>query len=795
MRKWLACGLVAVATVRVYAATRAEYVALMQRGADAMSQSQLRTVRGPQPRPVSRYTVWYALVEAFLARHEGQTQRAAKATQILVAVNRCVLEGDSRAKVAQFAQMEFCLFDATLAYGWLSEVGALAPSERKRTEAMLIACADGVLEHKAERGAMNRAVLAGLGTAAVARLFPQATGAAVWREFADKTWLDWWSYRDTFEDASGYNALWLCGVFLQAEQMGKADRLHTTEVEALVDRFSKLRSPIGPIPDYGDAIWCGGWAFWVAIFERAAGLSGRADFRHAAEAVFRHSMRQFERGAVTRSPAQIAPLVHAWRWSREGLEPCAEPMGSLCAKRRDPYGRALWDKLVLRGGPSSNDPYVLVNLHDGGYHGHADGGALSAFVAGGSVLLHELGYHQGEEQCHNTLLVRPADEPFLFSDVPFRPGRWYTSELDLRRSYTYTGGVAPDLTRISEMFFRIDDRDDVNAAFEFAVDRIEGITREGAERPLVDLASPDAAKRWVGHSASEAATSRGVDARIEFRHADRSERAWLTRRFEPPIDVSGYARIRVRWRSGDARLDPKLGLQFGLNGVEGTQRWRISHRRTYRETVQAYVQDCGPVVYAKVTQRMVDCLGRPLAHTRELALVKRSSLLCVHDRVRIEVRGEYAIGPVWHVQNISAAGGKGFVCRDDWQWDDLTVRWASPARPVWVEMAGPPGAVAGRTEHVFREWGRTVPQRHHVYSRWVGHREPGTSVAFLSLLLPLPTAAAGPPSGVALAVSDGESVARVGDVRCTFQRHDPSGGPTTFGFVETGARPVSLSLD
>jgi len=429
------------------AATRADYAALMARATVPMSRSQLRYISKLGNRAVSRYAVWYAAVEAFLSREGDGPERAARAKRVLAVVNRCALDGADAEKAALFKQMEFGLFHAARTYEWLGEMGQLTAPERERVESALIVCANGVLEFAAERGAMNRTPWAGLGPATMARLFPRRPEAKMWLEYAEKTWQDWWSFRDTFEDASGYNALWLVGVLLQAEQLGKIDL---------------LREP-------------------------------------AVERLFEYASEQFTARGMVNSPEQMVALVHACTWARDDLPAKAPALASAVTKRRDPYGRTLLDKLVLRAGHS----YALVNLHDGGHHAHADGGAVSAFVAGGSVLLHELGYHQNEEQHHNTVLVRPADEPFLFGEEPFRPGRWYTSELDLRRPHTYTGGLVPDLERIASLFFRIDDRDETNVGFDFSVVRIEGIDGQGRSTAIVDPVMAGETDRWLGAAPSQ----------------------------------------------------------------------------------------------------------------------------------------------------------------------------------------------------------------------------------------------------------------------------------------------------
>ena len=164
------------------AATRGDYIGLMTQATVPMSRSQLRYISKLGNRAVSRYAVWYAAAEAFLARECGEPDRGTRAKRVLAAVNRCVLEGTDVEKAALFKQMEFGLFHTAQVYESLRETGQLSPVEREQTESALIACADGVLKFAAERGAMNRTPWAGLGPATVARLFPRQPQAKAWLE-------------------------------------------------------------------------------------------------------------------------------------------------------------------------------------------------------------------------------------------------------------------------------------------------------------------------------------------------------------------------------------------------------------------------------------------------------------------------------------------------------------------------------------------------------------------------------------------------------------------------------------
>jgi hypothetical protein len=90
--------------------------------------------------------------------------------------------------------MEAALGEFIQIVGWLDELGRLSAEQPRQTHATVTVCADGLLRVAAERGAMNRAAMAGSGAATAWRQFPQAEGAARWKQFAEATWNDWWGY-------------------------------------------------------------------------------------------------------------------------------------------------------------------------------------------------------------------------------------------------------------------------------------------------------------------------------------------------------------------------------------------------------------------------------------------------------------------------------------------------------------------------------------------------------------------------------------------------------------------------
>ena len=108
MRFLLTLLLVLAFTRPAPAITPAEYTALIRTASEQASPAQLRTAKACQAKSaaVSRYTVFYALGEAFLARQTGEPARAERAWQVLQAVNQCMAHGEAKARDAQCGQME-----------------------------------------------------------------------------------------------------------------------------------------------------------------------------------------------------------------------------------------------------------------------------------------------------------------------------------------------------------------------------------------------------------------------------------------------------------------------------------------------------------------------------------------------------------------------------------------------------------------------------------------------------------------------------------------------------------------
>jgi len=221
--------------------------------------------------------------------------------------------------------------------------------------------------------------------------------------------------------------------------------------------------------------------------------------------------------------------------------------------------------------------------------------------------------------------------------------------------------------------------------------------------------------------------------------------------------------------------DP-AGLLLGKIMPDG-QRLSFKITSDDREVRSAEVRDNGPVAYGRVTCDYLTAShpnrafnGHAFQHTRELALDKKSGLLCVLDTVESKSDVTAAFGPVWHVEQVLAKNEQGFLCRTDHQAKFDGKIDASKPRPVWIAMAGPTDTKLNDVSWKFtsRHGHSDLPQENHLTSEWRGSVKPGDKLSFLTVFVPMPDGTAVPPSGLKLDVGPGKASVHLGDFCYSF---------------------------
>ena len=376
-------------------------------------------------------------------RQSGDAELLGMARDTVLACNKIALDGYDTPQLNHLKTIGFALRELALAVPQLKELKLLTQLDAQRADEMLGKAADFSLKHEPELGNGNIAQRRALGVATVCVIFPDDPRVPQWKAWAEKPFLHllhypdreklpgserrvlekegnrWKFVEDTrpfektqsvdiSEDSSGYEAMTIVYWIGLARLLGREAEIKTPAVEALIDRMYQQVLPVGIMPAYGDAGWNGGAPGpWIAIFEWAGTAFRQPKYRAAADAFFRY---QQERSLA------VGDLSEAVEYADETIKPAPEPRQSVLLQRVSGCGERIPDKVILRGSDANghaNQPYVMMQATVNLGHAQADPGSISAYCAGGSVLLHTLGYDATAAPLHQSFIVRPPDEPFL----------------------------------------------------------------------------------------------------------------------------------------------------------------------------------------------------------------------------------------------------------------------------------------------------------------------------------------------------------------------------------------------
>lgn len=364
------------------------------------------------------------------------------ARDVVLACNKAALDGYDTPELNSLEQIGFSLRELGLAVPQLKELKLLTGTDASRTDETLKKAADFLPGFRPDPGDGNIMQRYALGVATVCSLFPDDPRVPQWKAWAEKPFLhllrfpnqkglpgavrrvlerqgDRWKFVadqapfkatrgvDISEDSSAYQASTIASWMGIARLLGREAEIKTPEVQAFIERFYQQLMPIGILPAYGDADWNGAPAQWIAIFEWAASTFRQPKYRAAADAIFRY---QTERGLP------VGDLSEAVVYADETLKPESASRSSVLLQRLSGRGELVPDKVILRGSAARDaaaQPYVMMQGTDSYGHSHPHAGSISAYCAGGSVLLNTLGYDATPTPLHQSFMVRPPDEPFL----------------------------------------------------------------------------------------------------------------------------------------------------------------------------------------------------------------------------------------------------------------------------------------------------------------------------------------------------------------------------------------------
>lgn len=366
----------------------------------------------------------FARREAFLYQATGDNQSALNAMQFIRGDLAYWTEGGGIERGTGFN----VLFPALQAWEWIEDCPALTEDDHETAKHWFLA-----IEAKAQRfeyGAMNRSAGWAMARDILSRRYPDLAGNAERREYADTVWSEWWPFRDTAENAEGYNGLWLAYVIPWAEARGVAI-WDDPEFEALCYRFLDQATPMGVMTPYGDGPGFNSHVgHWMEVLETLGTGFRDGRFRRVAHRLFEWTVAREEAmwqwGNINHSLAD--DLMVAWVEADESIEPVMPETGSTVTMRhlmefvpREErqqtmrHDRLLEDevpnKLILRTGWEPEASFAQVELCRPMGHGHSDAGGISCYVSQGSVLLTDTPYLVKDHRWHNCFTLERWPRP------------------------------------------------------------------------------------------------------------------------------------------------------------------------------------------------------------------------------------------------------------------------------------------------------------------------------------------------------------------------------------------------
>ena len=618
----------------------------------------------------------------------------------------------------------FALPIFAILYDRIHDAAELSADDRRAIESCVVRYAELALKREAG-AAMNRGLVNMLGLAYACRLLPDHPRRATWKTMHEQCFAqDVFGLQDTNEDSTNYNMLWFMVLvdYVHIAGLDEAKFYANPNIKTAFERTLRQLSPLGNIPQYGDANW--GIGFSPGSFERAAQFYQDGRFKWAAQRGV--NFYRMLPGLQQKLPRPYYGLISDW--TDDAIAPVPPEPASYYSDRR--YGREFPDKLVLRSGYGRDDSYLLMNLFDGGGHGAADGSAIVSLIDAYSVLLSGSNYDENDERYQNLVLVRAKDEdfPFIGAEPTFPLNRWRHATIALREANTALGGITPNLAHITEIGLRIDPP--VGALL---IDDVRLVGRKG-NRVLADFEN--------GLDGWDAELSE--DSRQGKYSAKQKGAAFQTFGGSYPLDLSSYDLLEFWWKmTGEPADQVRSKIHVVLNDGKYSNRWHWDFLSSSRQSRATLLKDFARVHLASVNVLVNDYLGGKNRQTRDVVMLPGRAFL-VRDSFRFGAAQECQIGPLWHVQNILERG-------DNWfQTSQATIGGAVHGRPdpnAWQNLprnllvyfvpqpdmeigaARSPSAHSTRSNCLFQKWSNTAAA--------------GETHTFTTLLLPNPPGSTG----------------------------------------------------
>lgn len=290
-------------------------------------------------------------------------------------------------------------------------------------------------------GPQNRGMIKGVNLLLAADCFPHNAQAALWKQLGEalvKENMGQWSV----EDAEIYLPIWLNALVTYEELFG-GEALKSGQVKFYFDYMAALLSPLGVVPDFGDARFGESTEAYLCCMETGAALYQDGKMKAAANLLWEFYEKEMlpwgNRSGLIKNIALIAQAM-----CREDKEVIPQP---LSFESRELLEDLIGKKYCLAGKSDYSEDYLFLNYRDEGnygclpryyiqntltvenekaHHGHGDENAIVLLLADGTVLLHDGGYR--ETGAGHGALPGNYRSDFFHNRMVFRRGLWEKEE-------------------------------------------------------------------------------------------------------------------------------------------------------------------------------------------------------------------------------------------------------------------------------------------------------------------------------------------------------------------------------
>ncbi|MDP6118186.1 MAG: hypothetical protein QGG53_40490 [Planctomycetota bacterium] len=286
------------------------------------------------------------------------------------------------------------------------------------------------------RGSQHRSQGEGVMKRLAAIKYPDAPEAKEWTNYFNTVWQDWWEFRDTSANDTGYFFGMTFPVIIGAHLMGMKEVFTDEGMDPFWERLLHSISSEGAVAPYGAH---GGWNSHAAsllwMFELKARYSRDGRYRWAAHRIFNYLLFQSERLQSHHQPMHWSKfgMGLAWLFADDSVKPVAPRKTSTLTWRKetlrvrgkegakrylknldpDPERAQICcgllvtkevkpHKLVLRSGWNPGDLFMLVDLFP--RHDPMNPGGILGLMRHGSAMTMTL-TSKAETDWHNMLMV------------------------------------------------------------------------------------------------------------------------------------------------------------------------------------------------------------------------------------------------------------------------------------------------------------------------------------------------------------------------------------------------------